>query len=388
MIVPKAASRNLGLDLLRLLAILLVLSHHLRPSISGKGGLFVATLIKGGWVGVDLFFVLSGYLVAGLLFKEYAKEGRVSLRNFLIRRGFKIYPAFWILIGCSAVVFAPNGRPTTPQDLFGEFLFVQNYAAHIWPHTWSLAIEEHFYLLLVAVMWLMLRSKKPHALKPFPRTFFIVATACLAFRAVNALRYPEYDFTRDYFPTHLRIDSLFFGAFLAYLAQYHQLERRLRWFSPWARIAAGTLLLAPAFIFARETHRWISIIGFNLFYLGAGLLVLGALHLQNTPFRPLRMLGRLGAASYSIYLWHYPVHQWFATPILFTYEHNPGFYWQYAGVAVIGAVLFGYVMALVVELPVLLLRDRLFPTKSGPATAVDSPQKALPIPEKAQPQSA
>ncbi len=362
MATPQA-SRNLGLDLLRLLAVLLVLGHHLRPSISGRGGLLVATWIKGGWVGVDLFFVLSGYLVSSLLFKEYARDGRVSLGNFLIRRGFKIYPAFWVLIGSSVALFANDGIQTSSGNLLSELLFVQNYSSGLWPHTWSLAVEEHFYFLLV-VVGLMLRSKKTDALKPFPRVFFIVAGACLAFRAVNALLRPQYDFTLDYFPTHLRIDSLFFGAYLGYLAQFKQLEQRLSWFPPWTRIAAGILLLAPAFIFARETHRWISVIGFNLFYLGSGLLIMGAVHLRNASGLPWRILGGIGAASYSIYLWHSPIHYWLAVPILATYQHNPNFYLQYACVAVIGALIFGCLMAWLIEVPILRLRDRFWPGRS------------------------
>lgn len=84
--------RNLGLDILRFIACSLVIFNH----VQGPENLniFIQTLKKGGWIGVDLFFVLSGFLIASLLFKEHKASGSIDLKRFLIRRGFKIYPAF------------------------------------------------------------------------------------------------------------------------------------------------------------------------------------------------------------------------------------------------------------------------------------------------------
>ena len=86
-------SRNLGLDLLRLFAILLVIGNHLRP-IPGHHDVLLAGWIRGGWVGVDLFFVLSGFLVAGLLFNDFLRNGRVSIARFLVRRVSRYIPHF------------------------------------------------------------------------------------------------------------------------------------------------------------------------------------------------------------------------------------------------------------------------------------------------------
>lgn len=358
-------SRNLGLDLLRLFAILLVIGNHLRPMPRGTGVL-LAGWIRGGWVGVDLFFVLSGFLVSGLLFNDYLRHGRLSIARFLVRRGFKIYPAFWAFIAFSMIVFWSKNQSVPLRNLLGELCFVQNYTAHIWPHTWSLAIEEHFYVCLALLFFLLVRRPGPKPFSWFPAIFVVIATACLVFRIQNALRYPEYNYSWDLFPTHLRIDSLFFGALLAYATQFQRLEERLAWFPTWARLAAGLALLVPAFVFARETHRWISVVGFNLFYLGAGLLVLGAVKLEGSNFRFLRLLGAFGASSYSIYLWHVPVNVWFATRILDAHRDATHVYWQYLCVCVFGALLVGYAMAFVIETPFLKLRDRLYPSRSRP----------------------
>src|SRR5262249_60135649 len=101
-----------------------------------------------GWMGVDLFFVLSGFLVSGVLFREYQRHQGLQVGRFLARRGFKIYPGFYLLLlatwamGASA---GPRGAITTPQ-LLREAFYLQSYVPGFWSHTWSLAVEEHFYL--------------------------------------------------------------------------------------------------------------------------------------------------------------------------------------------------------------------------------------------------
>lgn len=101
--------RNTGLDLLRLVAILLVLGRHLLPGY--ENNTFLSIWRTGGWVGVDLFFVLSGFLVSGLLFEEYKKRGSLDLKRFLIRRGFKIYPPV-VPADCRDRCFDLARRPT------------------------------------------------------------------------------------------------------------------------------------------------------------------------------------------------------------------------------------------------------------------------------------
>lgn len=88
-------NRSCALDLLRAIAVVMVLMRHL-PILPENGfvSVILNTIVQGGWIGVDLFFVLSGYLVAGLIFKEWQQTGHFNACRFLIRRGLKIYPAF------------------------------------------------------------------------------------------------------------------------------------------------------------------------------------------------------------------------------------------------------------------------------------------------------
>src|SRR3712207_3121730 len=130
--------RNIGLDLLRMLAVLLVIARHLHlPETCPP---WVIGVVRGGWVGVDLFFVLSGFLVSSLMFREYQRRGSVNIQRFLIHRGFKVYPAFWLFLLFTLIMRQFYGQQPDIRQVIGEALFLQNYLGGVWNHTWSLAV--------------------------------------------------------------------------------------------------------------------------------------------------------------------------------------------------------------------------------------------------------
>jgi len=153
--------RNLGLDLLRTIAVLLVLGRHLH--LPADPNFAMRAWQTGGWVGVDLFFVLSGFLVSGLLCREYQRDQSVDLKRFLVRRGFKIYPAFYAMIGFTIIVKISSGQSIPIRQLVGEITFLQNYLGGIWIHTWSLAVEEHFYMGIAILMSFSASKKAPNS---------------------------------------------------------------------------------------------------------------------------------------------------------------------------------------------------------------------------------
>src|SRR5438876_4889931 len=105
--------RVVQLDALRAIAVLLVLGHHMPAcprDLNYPLALFTEQWKQCGWAGVDLFFVLSGFLVSGLLFREYQKYGTIKLPRFLARRGLKIYPAFYVLLLTTIAVYVVTGR--------------------------------------------------------------------------------------------------------------------------------------------------------------------------------------------------------------------------------------------------------------------------------------
>lgn len=351
--------RNLGLDLLRLAAIALVLGRHL--TLPADAGIFLQLWQRGGWVGVDLFFVLSGFLVSGLLYREHVRSGTIDIGRFLVRRAFKIYPAFYALLAFTVAFRIAAGLPLSPRGVAGELFFLQNYVGALWGHTWSLAVEEHFYALIALVTWTMARRARP-ADNPFdgiPTLFFAIAVACFAGRIATRAAGPMFSPADMMFSTHLRIDSLMFGVFLAFLWHFRGLKTASDRVPGWLLSGSGIALLSPAFLFSFDDSTAVIAYGAIPIYLGSGLLVLWAVRLAQTEAAWLRALGALGAASYSIYLWHLPVETWgWAAAKRFLATDAFG---AYATFYLLGSLAIGFAMNRLIEGPALALRDRLFP---------------------------
>ena len=368
-LLPDTGSRTKALDLLRFLAVGLVSLRHAfacPTTINPWLHAITKTFVTGGWIGVDLFFVLSGFLISGLLFREYQTYGHISLKRFFVRRGLKIYPPFWVFILFALYVETTHGGSLAfaRQWLPSELLFFQNYGTTCqWGYTWSLAVEEHFYLILPLVLVIMVkRTRTTH--NPFhwlPQLFGVVAISCLLLRIYLSVTLP-FSFKTHYVPTHLRIDSLLFGVLISYC--YHFFPERFqavsRRFHPFF-IPLGVLLMLPAFV-VEVNAPYMHTFGFTQLYVASGLLLIGLLGRDLKPTAGINLLAFVGSRSYSIYLWLGPA-AWFAderfnvTANLFNWSA-----WtiNYLG----GAIFMGIAMAALVEFPILKLRDRLFPSRS------------------------
>jgi peptidoglycan/LPS O-acetylase OafA/YrhL len=328
-----------------------------------------------GWVGVDLFFVLSGFLVSGLLFQEYRATRGVRVGRFLLRRGFKIYPAFYTLIAVTVVADLLLARPVPPSHLLGEVFFVQNYVGGLWTHTWSLAVEEHFYLLLAVLVAGLVSRRSPSRDRGDPFAvilplFAVVAVLALGARFVTAaIASPE--LALHLAPTHLRIDSLLSGVVLSYLFHFRREWLAARVQSHHQMIALVSVLAVAPCLFLPVTSRVMQTIGFTSLYIGFGGLLLLALHRAPAPASSGRphpamaafglfasALAWLGTYSYSIYLWHMPVQAWSTIVLARTTGWLPPatLAWCLYFVEAIGA---GVLMSLLIERPGLALRERL-----------------------------
>ncbi len=382
---PVARTRLVELDLLRFIAIALVLGRHGEVCPAGTSrALHDVTQVwhRGGWVGVDLFFVLSGFLVSGLLFSEHKRTGRVDIRRFLLRRGFKIYPAFWVMLIATAVLVPATFRVpriTATREL-GELFFLQNYVGEIWDHTWSLAVEEHFYLGLAALVALLVWKRRDKPLDLIPALFAFIAGTCLVARILTSTL-TTFSYQTNLFPTHLRVDSLFFGVLLSYYwhmrdLRTSRLARRLRL----GLAAGGVLLLAPPFVWSLESQHWLTTVGLSLFYLGSGLLVLSALYSELGKSRLARGLAAIGAYSYSIYLWHLPVLFWIVPEL----KARTGVQsWVFGAFVYYGAsIVLGMILAKLIEYPVLRFRDWVLPT------AARAVEPAMPVVRATRPVAA
>lgn len=376
--------RVLGLDILRMVAVVLVLGRHMNFDRSGLAAplqFAFKAWKRGGWVGVDLFFVLSGFLVSGLLFGDYRKHGKLSVDRFYVRRGWKIYPPFLVLIGITALTDMFGGG-LDRRRYAAELCWVQNYFEGRWSHTWSLAVEEHFYLLLPAFLASMvwLGRGRVNPFKPLVGVVALMAVALLSLR-IHYSSTHEYSHFANMFPTHLRLDSLMFGTFISYIYHFHHdwfegvLGPRRRWL-----IAGGVAALLPAFVFPLETSPFICTGGLTLFYLGSGAILAGVMLSEVPKNRVAVALGMLGFYSYSIYLWHIPVRNWSGTLLELLLGSTPTI-WTAFPVYFVGSFLVGVIMARLVEVPALHLRDRWFPARGTSRPNGSSAQPAPPAPD-------
>jgi len=360
--MARRTSRNQPLDVLRGIAILLVLGYHYD---------YFKLWSRAGWTGVDLFFVLSGFLISGLLFSEYKRSGRIDTLRFLIRRGFKIYPAFYVLMAVTAAHWLFfRGRIPVKKFLVSLF-FLQDYLPHVWGHGWSLAVEEHFYWLLPLLLLAMIAwsGNRENPFGGIPWTFAVLAVGCLAFRVVAILKGDPLSAIQ--LPTHTRMDSLFAGVALGYYRHFHpDLFARMAQKAWWI---AGLALLIPALVFPLESP-FMETIGFTLLYLGFGCLLVWAV--DRPPSRGLgaRALAWTGRYSYSIYLWHLPL-----VVAVFTGPANLFTFLLYLAVS----IAFGALMSRLIEVPLLKLRERLFPPRTTQPPDVAAPDRLAPASEAA-----
>jgi peptidoglycan/LPS O-acetylase OafA/YrhL len=316
-------------------------------------------LLGAGWAGVDLFFVLSGFLVSGLLFREYRERGSVDYPRFFWRRGLKIYPAFFALILIYGGMEFFLGPSFSLKGLVGEVLFIQNYYAALWNHTWSLAIEEHFYLFIGLVVLFLARTKRMDLIPA------VAAFLCIGILLLRCAEVVTFGGIND-FATHLRMDSLMFGVLLSYL--YHQHQSRITAFVH--QYGAYLLVLSLAslitlFVFPFGTAYWRTV-GYTFLYVAFGAIMMVAVVARQSRFDGVlsRFIAFVGLNSYSIYLWHMAVKRGFS---LLRKNEVLALNWTLELLGYVAmSVVVGVVMARVVEIPVLAIRDRKFPSRTVP----------------------
>ena len=352
------------LDFLRGIAILLVLFRHQL--------LFQWTKTMG-WIGVDLFFVLSGFLVSGLLFKEYQNYSKIDGKRFLIRRGFKIYPIFYLFYLLYLIPFFVNDESIDFRKVLTDLLFVQNYATgwgYGYEASWSLAVEEHFYFGLVFAFYLILKNTKLRDNFFSTTNFFTERILLLVLLIVLLLRifsnvYFEGQFIRNFTMTHLRIDALLFGVLISYMYYFKQefLMKKFNDLKYYLLFLAALFLSFTPFIEPLNSF-FVKTIGFTLVYLAFGILLCFILLIPNinkildsffSKF-VVDIVAKIGFCSYSIYVIH--------TFVIFVVKQLKfeNHYISFALVVFFSCFL-GYFMTHYIEKYFLKVREHYFPSK-------------------------
>jgi len=348
--------RRLDLDVVRGLAIVLALGWHFSGTRTGNR--FVDALTwpghQFGWAGVDLFFVLSGFLLGRLVLTEQTRTGRFDGRRFTARRLLKLWPVLYVFL---AVQLLAGPEPWTSY-LWQNALHLQNYAGTSLTHLWSLAVEEHFYLALALLFPLFARRRgSPRLLALLLGAILVAGLALRIWGAAHGI-----SDTRLQWRTHYRVDALAFGVLLALICvhwpQRFESLRSRRWLLL-AVLAAGIAHLA----LVGKKGPVGSTLGFTVAYLTAGALLLLVYQARWVPRArvvavPMAMLGRY---SYGIYIWHV-----FAAAV--AVDLLPGVDAESTtalaqALKYCAAIGVGVLATVAVEKPALRLRDRLLPAK-------------------------
>jgi peptidoglycan/LPS O-acetylase OafA/YrhL len=353
-----------SLDGVRGVAILAVMAYHFRSATH-------ALPTRGGFLGVDIFFVLSGFLITSLLLEELAETGRVRLRLFYARRALRLLPALFTMIGLFliwAVTLGPNAWVAGYlTDAFAAVFYFENWfrgfvraGAHAGlEHTWSLSLEEQFYVLWPIALIASIRLGGRRA------ALIVAAGGAVTIPVVRALTYHAGHAAEIMFFT--RFDMLLVGCLIAVF-----LARGTEWQPPRSLSWLAVVVISGFLIVAVITSRNLLLFGFSIFAAACGVV------LWTLVTRPQWLITRLlerrtivgiGRISYGLYLWHMPV-------FVMVRQYVP--HVRFAGPL---SLLLTFVVALAsyrfVEWPFLRLKARLSSAKRT------TPEDSLPQTEKA-----
>lgn len=302
-----------GLDGIRAVAVIAIIIYHLNPQ-----------WLWGGFLGVDTFFVISGYLITSLLLTEYHNTGKIELTSFWLRRVKRLIPAVLFLVMGVLVltlIFMPTEIQKVRADSIAAIFYVSNwwyimqnvdyfeqFAVQPLKHLWSLAIEEQFYLVFPIVLLSLLSFIR--RLKSIRIIFLILLVISMI--TMMVLYVPNENVARVYFGTDTRIQTLLMGVLLALVWPPFQLKakvnRKMRMMIDTAGVV-GLAILFICFKFVSETNSILYYGGFFLISAVTLLVIASSVHPSGyfAKFLGNKVFTFIGSRSYSLYLWHYPI---------------------------------------------------------------------------------
>ncbi|WP_434640684.1 acyltransferase family protein [Thermoanaerobacterium thermosaccharolyticum] len=316
--MPKPLNSNVrymaGLDGLRAIAVLAVIGYHLNLSF-----------MQGGFLGVSIFFVLSGYLITNIISSEWERSGKVDLKNFWLRRMRRLFPALFImvvLVVCYVTLFDPGRLTSIKGDAITSILYINNwwlifhkvsYFAKFGPpstfgNLWSLAVEGQFYLIWPLVLIISFKYLKKKRYIVFLTLLLAIASAL----AMGMLYEPGMDPSRVYYGTDTRAFGLLLGSALALILPSDKLSSNMSRNKRLILDAIGflsILLIFIMFVYVNQYDTFVYRGGMFLLSIVAAVTIAVSAHSSSFLGKALGCfpLRWLGARSYGVYLWYFPV---------------------------------------------------------------------------------
>ncbi|MRG48326.1 acyltransferase family protein [Chitinophaga sp. SYP-B3965] len=366
-----------GLDHLRALAIIAVLFYHYRMF---KHPEWLDKIMGFGWTGVDLFFVLSGYLISSQLFASIAAGKPISLPEFFIKRFFRIIPAYLVVLAIYFLIPAFHEKEALPP-LWKFLTFTQNFGFDIknfgtFSHVWSLCVEEHFYLLFPLVLFFNPTKRGGLLLLGVLILGFIARLFTwytLVAPEIGSETFGITWYKHIYYPTYNRLDGLLAGVSIAALFTFRPLvkERITKYGN--VILVLGILVLTAAWFLCEDQKTFsASIFGFPLVSAGFGLLVVAALSPNCILYKyNSRFTALIAKLSFGLYLIHKGVIH-LIQPLFAEMGFAPKGNLMFL-MCLIGAVIAALILNKTVEAPFLRLRSKLL--AKSPVTHTDQLSK-------------
>ncbi|PHR55536.1 MAG: hypothetical protein COA43_15220 [Robiginitomaculum sp.] len=364
---PAIAGQNPWLDFLRAIAVLFVLLRHgeralMQSSSDALNALTTSPLHNffiNGWVGVDLFLVLSGYLIGKSLIKMFSKDNQINIKTYFWHRSLRIIPAYFAVLFITALGVFPL-YAVSPEHLglrvFYHMLFLQDYLpSNINVVFWSLGVEEKFYILAPLIAVILVKFKQTRSAFALMALLFLCSPLAKTFQLWSAHAEINYQtFFQDYrSPFHLSTEPLIVGFAISYFEIKKKINltpSQAKWIFAMAAVLTGSLLFS---------HDFLSSFGFwdmmgqpiSLALL-FGTMVVCATQLSGLPVigEPVwRLVSRL---SYALYLIHFPL---IPLALALTLPNAPLSFW---GIYMIFAFAGALVLHFLVEKPFLKIKNR------------------------------
>ncbi len=356
-----------GLDHLRAFAIFYVFIFHYLMLSRGEPH-WLSSFGTFGWTGVDLFFVLSGFLISSQLFKEIKKDRLISFKQFFLKRFFRIIPAY--LVTVTIYFCVPFFREYGQLPPLWKFLtFTQNLGLDLnrnstFSHAWSLCVEEHFYLLLPLILLLLQYTKQ------IGKTWWLLPVVLVVGIAIRLYSYNKFYLPQAeeeyggvtwykyiYYPTYCRLDGLLAGVCIA--AVYCFLPTIWNKITVYANIlfVTGLCILTGAYFLCSD-HQTLaaSVFGFTIVAIGFGCILVAALSEKSFLYKiKSRTTTLLANLSYGIYLTHKGIIH-ITRSLLSDVQINSVLILL---ICMITCIVAAYILHLVVEKPFMKLRNKI-----------------------------